>query len=87
MPADHPIQSCVPKDTCTSDDQPAQTEGNFPSERITETSAHTSVSCLPDLKLVHVDQATWDFFVNVLDQPPENAGLRRLLQAPVPWKQ
>jgi uncharacterized protein (DUF1778 family) len=42
---------------------------------------------LLDVALVYVEQETWNFFVNVLDQPPENAGFVRSMQARVPWNQ
>lgn len=38
-----------------------------------------------DQTLVRVDQATWDFFISVLDQPPDNPGFSKLMQAPAPW--
>jgi hypothetical protein len=37
--------------------------------------------------LVCVDQETWDYFVSILDDPPANDGLTRVLQAPAPWHQ
>jgi uncharacterized protein (DUF1778 family) len=41
---------------------------------------------LLDQTLVRVDQETWDYFVSVLDNPPPNPGLERLMQAPRPWE-
>jgi hypothetical protein len=66
----------VVKDTLTSDDERAEAAEDSPSQRTVETSDRTTdatLATLPDLALVRVDQETWDFFVKVLDQPPEKS--------------
>jgi len=34
---------------------------------------------------IHVDQATYDLFIKVLDQTPSGAGFDRLMHASKPW--
>lgn len=40
---------------------------------------------LPDEAVVRVDQETFDWFLNVLDEPPGGPGFERLMQTPRPW--
>lgn len=37
---------------------------------------------IDDQTVVYVGEETWDFFVSALDHPVENAGFRKLMQAP-----
>lgn len=41
---------------------------------------------LLDQALVRIDQKTYDYFLEVLDQPPGGEGFERLMAAPKPWR-
>lgn len=77
MTADRTNQQRTPEDTHSSTDAAAHT---------VQPGATINADPL-DQTLVYVDQATWDFFMSVLDQPPDNPGLSKLMQAPTPWNQ
>lgn len=41
---------------------------------------------LLDQTLVRVDPKTYDYFLEVLDQPPRGEGFERLMSAAKPWQ-
>jgi uncharacterized protein (DUF1778 family) len=67
-------------------DRAAQAQGKSRSEFMIDAARRAAEDALLDQTLVRVDQETWDYFVNVLDNPPANEGFERLMQAPRPWE-
>jgi len=67
-------------------DRAAQAQGKSRSEFMIDAARRAAEDTLLDQTLVRVDQETWDYFVSVLDNPPSNPGLERLMQAPRPWE-
>jgi uncharacterized protein (DUF1778 family) len=67
-------------------DRAAQVNGKSRSEFMIEAARRAAEDALLDQTLVRVDEETYRHFLDVLDQPPSNAGFQRLMQANKPWK-
>lgn len=67
-------------------DRAAQAQGKSRSEFMIDAARRAAEDALLDQTLVRVDQESWDYFVSVLDNPPANPGLKRLMRAPRPWE-
>jgi uncharacterized protein (DUF1778 family) len=82
----HAVNLRVREDIRALIDQAAQAQGKSRSEFMIDAARRAAEDTLLDQTLVRVDQETWDYFVSVLDNPPPNPGLERLMQAPRPWE-
>lgn len=76
MPTDDLIRRCPPAVDLPSEDEAARVDEDLCSA-FTGQAPH----------LLRVDQETWNYFVSVMDDPPANDGLTRLMQVPAPWRQ
>lgn len=67
-------------------DQAAATQGKSRSDFMLEASRRAAEEALLDRTFFHVDAATYDRFVELLDGPPKpNEKLRKLMQISAPW--
>ena len=67
-------------------DRAAQGQGKSRSEFMIDAARRAAEDALLDQTLVRVDAKTYAHFLNVLDQPPNGAGYKRLMNAAKPWK-
>lgn len=67
-------------------DRAAQGQGKSRSEFMIDAARRAAEDALLDQTLVRVDAETYAHFLNVLDQPPNGAGYKRLMNAAKPWK-
>jgi uncharacterized protein (DUF1778 family) len=66
-------------------DQAAKGQGRSRSDFMIDAARRAAEEALLDQTLVRVDQATYEHFLAVLDQPPGGEGFDRLVAAPSPW--
>jgi len=66
-------------------DRAAQSRGKTRSEFMIDSARRAAEDALLDEALVRVDEATYNHFLAVLDQPPGGAGFDRLMAANKPW--
>ncbi|MFN8660991.1 MAG: DUF1778 domain-containing protein [Thermomicrobiales bacterium] len=82
----HAVNLRVRGDIRSLIDRAALAQGKSRSEFMIDAARRAAEDALLDQTLVRVDQETWDYFVSVLDNPPANPGLERLMRAPRPWE-
>lgn len=82
----HAVNLRVRADIRSLIDRAAQAQGKSRSEFMIDAARRAAEDALLEQTLVRVDQETWDYFVSVLDNPPANPGLERLMRAPRPWE-
>lgn len=66
-------------------DRAAKSHGKSRSEFMIDAARRAAEDALLDQTLVRVDQATYSYFLEVLDQPPSGPGFERLMAASRPW--
>ncbi|MDD2660442.1 MAG: DUF1778 domain-containing protein [Methylococcales bacterium] len=66
-------------------DQAAKAQGKTRSEFMIDAARRAAEESLLDQTLVRVGQKTYDYFLEVLDQPPSGEAFERLMAAPKPW--
>lgn len=66
-------------------DRAADIRGKNRSEFMIEASVAAAEDTILDQTLVKVDPATFKYFLEVLDTPPDSEGFARLMNAPKPW--
>jgi uncharacterized protein (DUF1778 family) len=66
-------------------DRAAKANGKTRSEFMIDAARRAAEEAVLDQTLVRVDQATYDMFLEALDQPPSGAGFDRLMRASKPW--
>lgn len=66
-------------------DRAAKANGKTRSEFMIDAARRAAEESVLDQALVRVDQATYDLFLEVLDQAPSGAGFDRLMRAAKPW--
>ena len=81
----HAVNLRVRHDIRTLIDQAAKAEGKTRSDFMIDAARRAAEESLLDQALVRVDQATYDHFIAILDQPPNGAGFERLMTAKQPW--
>jgi uncharacterized protein (DUF1778 family) len=67
-------------------DRAAKAQGKTRSEFMIDAARRAAEESLLDQTLVRVDQKTYDYFLEVLDQPPGSEGFERLMSAAKPWQ-
>lgn len=75
----------IPGDVRSVIDRAAKLRGKNRSEFMIEASLIAAEDALLDQTLVRVDAATYEQFLQVLDQPPNSKGFARLMNVPKPW--
>jgi uncharacterized protein (DUF1778 family) len=68
-------------------DRAAKANGKTRSDFMIDAARRAAEEAVLDQTLIRVDQATYDLFLEVLDQPPSGAGFDRLMRASKPWAQ
>ncbi len=81
----HAVNLRVRSDTRSLIDRAAKLRGKSRSEFMIDAARRAAEDALLDQTLVRVDQATFDYFMSVLDQPPKGDGFQKLMQAKQPW--
>lgn len=66
-------------------DRAAKAQGKSRSEFMVGAARKAAEEALLDQSLVRVDRESFDFFLEVLDRPPQGAGVERLMSARKPW--
>ncbi|PPD43786.1 MAG: hypothetical protein CTY16_12670 [Methylobacter sp.] len=81
----HAVNLRVRHDIRTLIDRAAKAQGKTRSDFMIDAARRAAEESLLDQALVRVDQATYDHFLEILDQPPNSEGFERLMAAPRPW--
>ncbi|WP_295407368.1 DUF1778 domain-containing protein [uncultured Thiocystis sp.] len=81
-----PVNLRVREDIRDLIDRAAQSLGKSRSEFMIDAARRAAEDALLDQTLVRVDRQTYDYFLQVLDQPPGGEGFERLMRADIPWK-
>jgi uncharacterized protein (DUF1778 family) len=68
-------------------DRAAKANGKTRSDFMIDAARRAAEEAVLDQTLIRVDQATYELFLEVLDQPPSGAGFDRLMRASKPWEQ
>ena len=84
-PNRQPVHIRLKDDARSLIDRAAKIRGKNRSEFMVEAAVAAAEDTLLDQTLVKVDQASYDHYVKVLDQPPSTEGFARLMNAPKPW--
>ncbi len=66
-------------------DSAARLQGRTRSDFMIDAARRAAEEAVLGQTLLRVDQATFDRFVAVLDQPASGPGIERLMNAPKPW--
>ena len=82
----HAVNLRVRSETRSLIDRAARAQGKSRSEFMIDAARRAAEDALLDQTLVRVDQETYDYFLNVLDQPPGGERFERLMHAPKPWE-
>lgn len=82
-----PVNLRIRTDIRSLIDSAARLQGKTRSDFMIDASRRAAEEALLDQTLLRVDQATYDRFVAVLDQPSSGPGIERLMNAPAPWGQ
>lgn len=75
----------IRSDIRTLIDRAAKAQGKTRSDFMIDAARRAAEESLLDQALVRVDQKTYDYFLEILDRPPNNEGFERLMAAPKPW--
>lgn len=67
-------------------DRAAKAQGKTRSDFMIDAARRAAEESLLDQTLVRVDSKTYDYFLEVLDQPPGGEGFERLMSAAKPWQ-
>jgi len=81
----HAVNLRIRHDIRTLIDRAAKAQGKTRSDFMIDAARRAAEESLLDQALVQVDQATYDHFLEVLDQPPQGEGFKRLMAAATPW--
>ncbi len=81
----HPVNLRIRHDIRTLIDRAAKSQGKTRSDFMIDAARRAAEESLLDQALVRVDQATYEHFLEVLDQPPSSDGFKRLMDAERPW--
>jgi len=82
----HAVNLRMRSDVRTLIDSVAKAQGKTRSDFMIDAARRAAEESLLDQALVRVDQATYQHFLEVLDQPPGGEGYERLMSAPRPWQ-
>lgn len=82
----HAVNLRVRSDTRSLIDRAASAHGKSRSDFMIDAARRAAEDALLDQTLVRVDQATYNYFLEVLDKPPSGKGFERLMQASKPWQ-
>jgi uncharacterized protein (DUF1778 family) len=85
-PHTHAVNLRVREDIRDLIDQAAKSQGRSRSDFMIDAARRAAEEALLDQTLVRVDQQTYEYFLAVLDQPPDGEDFERLMHAPSPWK-
>lgn len=81
----HAINLRVRHDIRNLIDRAAKTQGKTRSDFMIDAARRAAEESLLDQTLMRVDQATYEHFLEVLDQSPQGEGFERLMSAAKPW--
>ncbi len=81
----HAVNLRVRSDTRSLIDRAARAHGKSRSDFMIEAARRAAEDALLDQTLVQVDQATYEHFLKILDQPP-GKGFEKLMQTKSPWE-
>jgi uncharacterized protein (DUF1778 family) len=81
----HAVNLRMRGDTRSLIDRAAKAHGKSRSEFMIDAARRAAEDALLDQVLVRVDPKTYDYFLEVLDQPPGGEGFERLMQTKEPW--
>lgn len=81
----HAVNLRIRHDIRTLIDRAAKAQGKTRSDFMIDAARRAAEESLLDQALVRVDQATYEHFLEVLDQPPNSDGFKRLMTAAKPW--
>lgn len=82
----HAVNLRVRSDIRSLIDRAAKAQGKTRSDFMIDAARRAAEESLLDQTLVRVDQKTYDYFLEVLDQPPAGEGFERLMSAAKPWQ-
>ncbi len=82
----HAVNLRVRSDVRTLIDRAAKAQGKTRSDFMIDAARRAAEESLLDQALVRVDQATYEHFLQVLDQQPSSEGYERLMAATKPWQ-
>jgi uncharacterized protein (DUF1778 family) len=81
----HAVNLRVRADVRALIDRAASAHGKTRSDFMLEAARRAAEEALLDQTLVRVDAATYAYFLDVLDSPPPNPALSKLMGRPAPW--
>jgi uncharacterized protein (DUF1778 family) len=81
----HAVNLRIRQDIRLLIDSAAKAQGKTRSDFMIDAARRAAEETLLDQALVRVDQATYEHFLEVLDQPANGEGFERLMSAPKPW--
>jgi uncharacterized protein (DUF1778 family) len=82
----HAVNLRVRSDIRSLIDRAAKAQGKTRSDFMIDAARRAAEESLLDQTLVRVDQKTYDYFLEVLDQSPSGEGFERLMAAAKPWQ-
>lgn len=82
----HAVNLRVRSDIRSLIDRAAKAQGKTRSDFMVDAARRAAEESLLDQTLVRVDPKTYDYFLEVLDQPPSGEGVERLMSAAKPWQ-
>jgi uncharacterized protein (DUF1778 family) len=81
-----PVQLRIRKDITDLIDRAAGAHGKTRSDFMIDAARRAAEDALLDQMLVRVDVASFQHYLDVLDQPPSGEGFARLMTASKPWQ-
>jgi uncharacterized protein (DUF1778 family) len=82
----HAVNLRVRHDVRALIDRAAKAQGKTRSEFMIDAARRVAEESLLDQTLLRVDRETYDYFLEVLDRPPDGEGFERLMAAAKPWR-
>jgi uncharacterized protein (DUF1778 family) len=80
-----PVNLRIREETRQLIDRAARLQGRSRSDFMIDAARRAAEEAILDQTVFHVEPAVYDWFIEVLDRPPEGKGLRKLMTAPQPW--
>lgn len=82
----HAVNLRVRSDIRSLIDRAAKAQGKTRSDFMIDAARRAAEESLLDQTLVRGDPKTYNYFLEVLDQPPSGEGFERLMSAAKPWQ-
>ncbi len=75
----------IREDVRTLIDRAAKAQSKSRSDFMIDAARRAAEDTLLDQTFLRVDEETYQYFLNVLDNPPHNEGFERLMNVKKPW--